>query len=131
VRGSGQDLAGVVEKCRADFIRCMDDDLNISGGLGAVFDLVRDVNKALDQDAVGAEGAAAVLALLDELDAVTGILGDAPAVETPQAVLDLVQERQQARRNKDFARSDAIRDQLLAEGWVIEDTPDGPRVKRR
>jgi cysteinyl-tRNA synthetase len=42
-----------------------------------------------------------------------------------------VAERQQARRNKDFARSDAIRDQLLAEGWVLEDTADGPRVKRR
>jgi cysteinyl-tRNA synthetase len=89
------------------------------------------VNKQLDQDAAGKEGATAALALLDELDAVTGILGEAPQVETPQAILDLVAERQQARRNKDFARSDAIRDQLLAEGWVLEDTADGPRVKRR
>jgi cysteinyl-tRNA synthetase len=44
--------------------------------------------------------------------------------------MDRVLARQQARRDKDFARSDALRDGLLAEGWVIEDTPDGPRVKR-
>lgn len=131
VRGLGQSLTHKVEECRAAFVRCMDDDLNISGALGAVFDLVRDVNKLLDQDEVGRDGAGAVLQLLDELDTVTGILGDGPAQEAPQAVLDLVAERQQARRNKDFARSDAIRDQLLAEGWVIEDTADGPRVKRK
>ena len=131
VRGSGDDLSAPITRCREAFIEAMDDDLNISSALAAVFDFVRDVNKQLDQDAAGKEGATAALALLDELDAVTGILGEAPQVETPQAILDLVAERQQARRNKDFARSDAIRDQLLAEGGVLEDTADGPRVKRR
>ena len=131
VRGAGDALAEPVAKCRAAFIEAMDDDLNISSATAAVFDFVRDVNKAMDQDAVGKEGALAALALLDELNAVTGVFGDAPATETPQAVLDLVAERQLARRNKDFARSDAIRDQLLSEGWVIEDTADGPRVKRK
>jgi cysteinyl-tRNA synthetase len=50
--------------------------------------------------------------------------------EAPQAILSLVLERQDARRAKDFARADTIRDELAAEGWVIEDTADGPRVKR-
>ncbi|MFM1920178.1 MAG: hypothetical protein RLZZ303_1812 [Candidatus Hydrogenedentota bacterium] len=130
-RGSGSDLSAEIANCRAAFISSMDDDLNISGALAAVFDFIRDVNKLLDQDAVGEAGGAAAIALLDEIDGVTGVHGDAPHEETPHSVLDLVAERQQARRNKDFARSDAIRDQLLAEGWVIEDTADGPRVKRK
>ncbi len=131
VRGNGDRLEATIAKCRGAFIDAMDDDLNISSATAAVFDFVRDVNKAMDQDAVGKEGAEAALALLDELNTVTGVYGDAPAMETPQSVLDLVAERQQARRNKDFARSDAIRDQLLGDGWVIEDTADGPRVKRK
>lgn len=131
VRGNGDRLEATIAKCRGAFIDAMDDDLNISSATAAVFDFVRDVNKAMDQDAVGKEGAEAALALLDELNTVTGVYGDAPATETPQSVLDLVAERQQARRNKDFARSDAIRDQLLGDGWVIEDTADGPRVKRK
>ena len=74
--------------------------------------------------------AARALALLDRLNAVTGLFGAAVKEEAPAEVLALVKERQAARRAKDFKRSDAIRDQLLAYGWVIEDTADGPRVKK-
>ena len=49
----------------------------------------------------------------------------------PQAILDLVEARQKARREKDFAGADALRDSLAQQGWVVEDTPDGPRVKAR
>ena len=78
---------------------------------------------------MGEAGARAAAALLDRLDTLTGLFG-AGEEEAPQAVLDKVNERQQARRAKDFARSDAIRNELAASGWIIEDTPDGPRVKR-
>jgi len=130
VKGEGGDLQEVCEACEKAFVECMDDDLNISGALGAVFDFIREVNKQLDAGDIGASGAQNALALLDRLDAVTGILAPPTDEAAPQEVLDRVQERQQARRNKDFARSDAIRDALLSEGWVIEDTADGPRVKR-
>jgi cysteinyl-tRNA synthetase len=130
LRGGGEDLAGAVAACEAAFTEAMDDDLNISGALGAVFEFVREVNKRIDAGEVGEAGGRAALALLDRLDAVTGILAPPAEGEAPQAVLDLVLERQQARRDKNFKRSDEIRDHLLAEGWVIEDTPDGPRVKR-
>jgi len=128
-KGSGDDLAEAIEMCEAGFQKAMDDDLNIAVALASVFDFVRDVNKKLDADAVGEAGARAALELMDRLDAVTGILGDAPEKEVSEAINQLVLERQQARRDKNFARADEIRDELLAQGWVLEDTADGPRVK--
>lgn len=126
----GGNLMQEVQACRDAFGHAMDDDLNISGALGVVFNFIRDVNKLIDDGVVSAEGARNADALLDELNEVTGLFGLAEE-PVPQEVTDLVLERQQARRAKDFARSDAIRDKLAAEGWVIEDTPEGPRVKRR
>ena len=126
---TGLDLDDASTTCEKQFAEALDDDLNISGALAAVFDFIRSVNKQLDADEVSAAGGQAALAMLNRLDEVTGILGDAPSQEAPQAILDLVQERQDARRAKDFARSDAIRDELAAQGWILEDTPDGPRVK--
>ena len=131
VQGPGEDLAALCTDCEASFVEALDDDLNISGGLGVVFDFIRSANKALDAQTVGAAGAANALALLDRLDTVTGLFGAPAAADAvPADVLDRVNQRQQARRDKDFARSDAIRDALAAEGWIIEDTPDGARVKR-
>ena len=112
------------------FVEAMDDDLNVSGGLAAVFDLIRDVNRKVDDNLASEIGARNVLTLLDRLDGVTGLFGEQKAEETPQEILDLVMERQAARRAKDFARADAIRDELAAQGWILEDTPDGPRVKK-
>jgi cysteinyl-tRNA synthetase len=131
VKGEGPDLADLCEKCRVQFEAEMDNDLNISGALGAVFNFVRDVNKAFDEGAAGAAGAANALALLDRLDAVTGIFRPgAEDDEAPADIMDKVMARQQARRDRNFAESDRLRDEVLAAGWVIEDTPKGPRVKK-
>ena len=131
VRGdAGAALEPECAQCEAAFQEQLDDDLNISGGLGVVFDFIRDTNKLLDDGAVSAAGARNALALFDRLDRVTGLLGDAPEEAVPQQVQDLVLARQAARRAKDFAQSDAIRDQLRDAGWIVEDTASGPRVKR-
>ena len=130
LKGGEGDLTETCVKAEAGFTAAMDDDLNISGALGVVFDFIREVNKAIDDKQVGEAGAQNALALLDRLNAVTGILAPKEDAEAPQDVLDRVLERQAARRAKDFKRSDTLRDELLAEGWIIEDTPDGPRVKR-
>ncbi len=130
-QGAGDDLQALCASCEEEFVKALDDDLNISGALGAVFEFVRAVNKALDEGTTGAEGAKNALALLDRLDSVTGLFGDAGTTdEAPEEIIALVNQRQQARRDKDFALADDIRDRLAAEGWVIEDTPDGARVKR-
>ena len=116
--------------CENFFGDALDDDLNISSALASVFEFVRATNKLLDEEKLSGEAAKSALGLLDRLDKITGLLGDAPESEAPAEVLEQVQARQEARRNKDFARADALRDELASAGWIIEDTSDGPRVKR-
>lgn len=117
-------------KGRDAFTAALGDDLNISGGLAALFDLLRDGNRALDAKEVTAEQAAAVLALWNELDRVLGFL-QPPAADVPAEILALVEQRQQARKEKNWAASDRLRDELAAAGWEVKDTPQGPKVKQK
>jgi cysteinyl-tRNA synthetase len=112
------------------FSRALDDDLNISGAWGAVFEWVRDTNRKLADNKLDAPDAAAALAAWERLDSVLGV-GTPKELEVPAEVTALVEARQGARKAKDFKRADAIRDELKAKGWVIEDTPKGARAKRQ
>ncbi len=129
VAGSGSEWQEETEKCEREFGEALDDDLNISGALGILFDFVRDTNKAIDSNGISAGGARRAEELLDRLDAVTGLFAFVEE-QTPGEILDLVKQRQQARREKNFARADEIRKEITEKGWILEDTPDGPRVKR-
>jgi cysteinyl-tRNA synthetase len=113
----------------AAFAEAMDNDLNVSAAWAVVFDWVREKNKALAANALTAEQSAAAVAAWERLDTVFG-LGAAPEAGAPPELQALLEERQAARKAKDFKRSDAIRDELKAKGWVIEDTPKGPRLKK-
>ena len=113
----------------AAFSAALDDDLNVSAGWGAIFDWVRDTNKALASNALSSEQAAAALGAWNKVDSVLG-LGTPREDGTPPELQQLLDERQAARKAKDFKKSDAIRDELKAKGWVIEDTPKGPRLKK-
>ena len=106
----------------------MDDDLNVSAAWGAVFDWVRDTNRKLAESELSAESAATELANWEHINSVLGI--ESNEEEAPAEIIALAEERQAARKAKDFTRSDQIRDELAAQGWTIEDTPKGPRVKR-
>ena len=133
--GKLRDLAGETKaEARGElieqFTRSMDEDLNVSGAWGHVFEWVRATNKAIAENAISAEAAAGHLAAWEKLDSVLGVGAKAAAAEVPAELLQLLEERQAARKAKDFKRSDAIRDELKAKGWVIEDTPKGPRLKR-
>jgi cysteinyl-tRNA synthetase len=130
VTGDGTHLETGTAECERLFGDAMDDDLNVSAALAAVFDFVRTTNKLIDDNDLSTSGAANAAALLDRLNAVTGLFPLPDTDTVPEDVMALVRERGEARRAKDFPRADAIRDQLLDAGWVIEDTPDGPRVKR-
>lgn len=113
----------------SQFTAALDDDLNISGAWAAVFDWVRETNKALAENSLTPEQAASALAAWDKVDSVLGI-GAKAAAEAPAEIIALLEARQAARKAKDFKRSDAIRDELKALGWVIEDTPKGARLKK-
>jgi len=109
----------------------LEDDLNISEALAAFFDFMRDVNKALDDSALAGNPAEMVLTACRRFDSVLDVFDlDKGEEEAPAEILALVEARQQARQTKDFARADEIRDELTNAGWVLEDSPTGPRVKR-
>jgi len=112
-----------------EFSAALDDDLNISGAWGALFEWVRDTNRKLADNRMDPAAAAAALATWDKLDSVLGV--SAPKeVEVPAEIAALVEARQAARKAKDFKRADSLRDELKAKGWVVEDTPKGARAKR-
>jgi len=110
------------------FTEAMDDDLNVSKAWGAVFDWVRDTNRKLAADDLSASQSAALLAAWEKVGAALGVGGKVDELVPPD-LLALLEERQAARKAKDFARADAIRDELKAKGWTIEDTPKGPKLK--
>jgi len=112
-----------------DVTKDLDDDLNISGAWGAVFEWVRNTNRKLAENALSAAAAATALANWDKLDSVLGV-GAPEDPGVPADIAALADARQAARKAKDFKRADAIRDELKAKGWVIEDTPKGSRAKR-
>jgi cysteinyl-tRNA synthetase len=112
-----------------EFAAALDDDLNISAAWGAVFDWVRETNKRLAGNSLSASDALAALAAWDKVDSVLGI-GTKSEVEIPEEIISLLKARQAARKAKEFKKSDAIRDELKAKGWTIEDTPKGPKLKK-
>jgi len=121
----GREEPGVLEH----FSEALDDDLNVSGAWGVVFDWVRDTNRRLAGHSIDPAGAADALATWDRLDAVLGI-GRPPELQIPQELTALLEARQAARKARDYKRADAIREELKAKGWVIEDTPKGARLKK-
>ena len=112
-----------------DFEKALDDDLNISAALGVLFEFVRETNKRLDAKNLTPTEARQMLGAWDKFDAVLG-MGAPPQADAPADIQKQVEERQAARKAKDFKRADEIRDQLAQAGWVLEDTPQGARVKR-
>ena len=113
----------------AAFAEFLDDDLNISGAWGAIFEWVRQTNRKLTENALSAQQAAAALAAWQAVDSVLGA-GAIQVMEVPPELNALLEQRQAARKAKDFKRADAIRDELKAKGWIIEDTPKGAKLKR-
>jgi cysteinyl-tRNA synthetase len=114
--------------CRA-FETALDDDLNVSEALAALFELVRELNRRIEGRAFSTADAGRALATLRDFDRVLGVLDDAddglPA--DLQAMLD---ERAEARARRDWAASDRLRDELAARGIAVEDTRDGQRWRR-
>ena len=119
-------LKQAADKAKADFIAVMDDDLNTADALSKIFELVSAINTTGDkQNKETLEYAAKIF---DELCGVMGLLYNRKTDEIPQKVKDLVEERTQVRKEKNWARADEIRDELAQLGYVVKDTPQGPQI---
>jgi cysteinyl-tRNA synthetase len=123
------EFSAEVESARGRFVEALDDDLNTSAALASIFDFIRTTYQMHEQNALSAGDARAALALLEELDRMFDVMP--PQEEILDAeILQRIDQRLAARRRKDFAEADRIRDQLLAQGIHLEDTQQTTRWKR-
>ncbi|CAA9404831.1 MAG: Cysteinyl-tRNA synthetase [uncultured Pyrinomonadaceae bacterium] len=129
--GINTDLQGKVGAYLDDFEMAMDDNLNTSIALAALHNLVRETNTAMAHAVACTEDRSVILHAIDKFDQVLGIFGEAKTEMLDAEIENLIEERQAARRNRNFARSDEIRDTLAEQGIILEDTKDGVRWKRK
>jgi cysteinyl-tRNA synthetase len=143
--GSSPAMAARASRAAEDFDRGLADDLNTAQALAAIFDLVRDVNTAMDRGEFRQGDAAPVLEMMGKFDAIFAVLRDDDAEKLRSLGINLdsagpddaeiealVAERQAARKRRDFAASDRIRDELAGRGVILEDSRDGTvRWKRK
>jgi cysteinyl-tRNA synthetase len=129
--GSSAEIHAAMQRALAEFEAGLDDDLNTSVALAALHNLMREINTALRDHTVLEDNKRELLELLERFDSVLNVMGRDEAVMLDAEVQSLIDERQEARRRRDFARADEIRDQLSAQGITLEDTKDGVRWKRR
>ncbi len=129
--GINTDLQTKAKGFLDDFETAMDDNLNTSVALAALHNLVREVNTALAHDVLCTEDRSFILHIIDKFDSVFGIFGEAREEILDAEIERLIEERQEARRSRNFARSDEIRDLLAEKSIILEDTKDGVRWKRK
>jgi cysteinyl-tRNA synthetase len=125
---SDESWSRVLDSCREDFKAAMDDDINTADALAVIFDLVREANTRLTRDSSPKD----IKASLDIFDELTDVLGlvDKKEELIEQDIEDLIQKRQDARKNRDFKMADKIRDELKEKGIVLEDTREGVKWKK-
>lgn len=125
------EVSPILERTALTFSNALADDLNISVALAAIFDMLREVNALMDAKKIGKEAAAAVIEQLKKFDSVLGILSFERAVEiVPQELQDALEKRNQARKDKNWALADTLRDFITERGYTIEDTATGIRLKK-
>ncbi|MEW6412357.1 MAG: cysteine--tRNA ligase [Candidatus Zixiibacteriota bacterium] len=120
----------IIEKALAGFEKSLDDDLNISGALGAVFDFIRDINRLRAENALSVKERDRALETIKGFDSVLNFTYESSG-DLDREIESLIAQRTQAKKNKDYALADKIRNDLLARGIILEDTPQGVRWKKK
>ena len=135
--GQSEKLDGLARKVREDFLVSMDDDFNSAEAIGHIFHLIREVNTLTGGDTAKlAESPASLDRMLGDLetyDSILGLFADGlpkAGGDVPEEIMQMVREREEARKSKDWARADELRDSVLEAGYAIEDRAEGTRVSR-
>ncbi|HVN81479.1 MAG TPA: cysteine--tRNA ligase [Terriglobia bacterium] len=124
------ELHPLLKQAREQFEQAMDDDLNTAQALAVLFDLVREINIAMDQKGVSEEDHAAIHKAVAEINEVFDILAE-PESEMDSRIRELIEQRNAARRARNFPLADQFRSQIYEMGYIIEDTREGTRWKKR
>ena len=128
-RAAGEPIASDYPLARqTGFEEALDDDLNISAALGHLFEVIRESNRTLDQEALSPGDARALLNWWERINSVLGFQPE--TVEVPAEVLALLEERKKARETKDWAGSDRLRDEIAKLGWQVKDTKEGQKLTK-
>lgn len=129
---SSNKVLNLIEITLEKFKEALGDDLNISIALAAVFDFVREINTLCDQNMVSAKEAQEILKTMARFNAVLGVLSlEKKVEEIPRELHEAFEKRLKARQEKNWKLADEMRDFILAKGYLIEDTPQGPKLKKQ
>jgi len=125
------EIEEIISRNLEHFKNAIGDDMNISEALAAVFTLQKEMNKKIIHNEINREYAHKVLDAYKKFNEILAVFDFSDFEETiPAEVKEIVDERQMARKNRDFKTSDLLRDKLKENGWIVEDTPTGPIVKK-
>ena len=130
VPADAEEIKKIIDGRREQFIRVMDDDLNTADAITAVFELVKDINTKIITDAPSKELVEYATNLFDELTGVLGLVYNRKTESLDDEIEKLIEARTQARKDRNWAEADRIRDELKAQGIVLEDTPQGVKWHR-
>lgn len=123
-------LQEMIDGAKEQFFSGMDDDLNCPRALSGIFEMMREVNKQIDTgNPPGENERSDLLALLELIDRIFQVFPE-EAIELPGEIRSLIEEREEARREKDYERADRLRQRIADEGYLLEDTPGGVKWKR-
>lgn len=128
--GESKAVSKIIDRTRKNFAEGLSDDLNISVALRALFDMVREINSLIAKNKVFSQDAEKLMNLIHSIDSVLDVLPEEKQELLPAEITKKIEEREKARKDKDFESADRIRDELLDLGIILEDTKDGVRWKR-
>lgn len=127
---NADEIKKIIDSRREQFIKAMDDDLNTADAISAVFELVKDINTTVITDAPSKELVEYATKMFDELTGVLGLVYNRKTESLDDEIEKLIEARTQARKDRNWAEADRIRDELKAQGIVLEDTPQGVKWHR-
>lgn len=125
---SNPEIKELIKEAEKGFRKGMDDDFNVSIALSAIFELIKKLNKIIKDKPISAEDKDQIIDFFRRIDSVLAIL---PSIkkELPEKIMKMIEEREEARKSKDFAKADRIREELRKMGIILEDTKEGVRWK--